>query len=88
MQIGRELETHGQSQHQLSAIAKAPGVKIGTGLQLIARVLIVHITVDGYFEPVVAVAEVQALVQIGGACGVLLGISLTLCHVAHIIIIT
>ena len=36
VQIGRELETHGQSQHQLSAIAEAPGIEVGTGLQLIA----------------------------------------------------
>ena len=36
VQIGRELETHGLLQHQLFAIAEAPGVKIGTGLPLIA----------------------------------------------------
>ena len=70
--VAADLETEGQSDEELSAIVELPRVEVGRRLQLVARVLVVAPTVEGDFQPVVAVAEVQSLGDIDAACGVLL----------------
>ena len=87
VQIGRDFEALGQTQHHLSAVAEPPSVKICRWLQFVTRMLVVHIAVNRHLQPVVTETEVQALVQVRGARGVLLSVSLALCHIADIIII-
>ena len=86
--VGADLEPCRQTQQDLSAVAELPGIEVGIGLQLVACVLVGDVSVEGHFQPVIAEAEVQALVEVGGASGVLLCIRLTLCHIAHVVVIS
>ena len=87
VEVSGELEALWQPQHDLPAIAKTPGVEVGRWLQLVARVLVVDVAIDGHLQPVVAEAEVQTLVDVGGTGGVLLCIGLFLSHVAHVVVV-
>ena len=86
--VGADLEPCRQTQQDLSAVAELPRIEVGIGLQLVACVLVVDVSIECHFQPVVAETEIQALIEIGGAGGVLLCICLSLCHIAHIVIVT
>lgn len=85
-QVGAELETQGETNEHLTTIAELPGVEVGIGLQFVAGMLIVHITIQRHFEPRIAEADVESLIQVCGTGGVLLGIRLLLCHITHIVL--
>ena len=73
---------------ELSSVVELPRIKVGIGLELVARVLVVDVSVERHLKPVVTVAEGDTLVEVGGLRGVLGCISLVLCHIAHIVIIS
>ena len=86
--VGGDLEVERQSQKHLSAVVELPGIDIGTGLQFIARVLVVAPAIEHHLKPIVTEAGCQSLRQVGGARIVLLRVLARLGIEAHIIIIT
>ena len=87
VQIRADLKALRQAEQHLAAEVELPRIEVGIGLQLVARMLIVAPSVERHLEPAVTIAQVQPLGEIHRTRGVLLGISLMLRHIAHIMVI-
>ena len=70
-QVGADLKPTRDADKYLASVAELPRIEVGIRLQLVAGVLIGHVAVDGHFQPVIAEAEVEALVQGCATCRVL-----------------
>lgn len=86
VQIRADLKALRQAEQHLAAEVELPRVEVGIGLQLVARMLVVAPSIERHLEPAVTIAQVQPLGEIQRTRGVLLGISLMLCHIAHIVV--
>ena len=63
VQVGRQAGSPRSRQVHVDAVGKTPCVQIALFLQLVARVVIVHRSIQLYFQPFVAEAHPQTLVN-------------------------